>query len=75
LKQEIILGLGGTRLLHALGFDIHTYHLNEGHAAFLTLELLNRWRVAPEDLAPGEDPYDIPEVRSGLARLPKDARS
>ncbi|HUN98630.1 MAG TPA: alpha-glucan family phosphorylase, partial [Bradyrhizobium sp.] len=64
LKQEIILGIGGVRLLHALGFDIHTYHLNEGHAAFLTLELLNRWRVAPADLAPGEDPYDIPEVRS-----------
>ena len=64
LKQEIILGIGGVRLLHALGFDIHTYHLNEGHAAFLTLELLNHWRVAPEDLAPGEELYDVPEVRS-----------
>lgn len=64
LKQEIVLGIGGVRLLHALGFDIHTYHLNEGHAAFLTLELLNRWRVAPEDLAPDEEPYDIPEVRA-----------
>jgi starch phosphorylase len=64
LKQEIILGIGGIRLLRALGFDIHTYHLNEGHAALLTLDLLNRARVAPEDLAPGEGPYDIPEVRS-----------
>jgi starch phosphorylase len=64
LKQEIILGIGGIRLLRALGFDIHTYHLNEGHAALLTLDLLNRSRVAPEDLAPGEEPYDIPEVRS-----------
>ncbi len=64
LKQEIILGIGGVRLLRALGFDIHTHHLNEGHAAFLTLELLNRYRVAPEDLAPGEELYDIPEVRS-----------
>lgn len=64
LKQEIILGIGGVRLLQALGFTIRTYHLNEGHAAFLTLELLNRWRVAPEDLAPSEDLYDIPEVRS-----------
>lgn len=64
LKQEIILGIGGIRLLRALGFDIHTYHLNEGHAAFLTLDLLARWRVSPEDLAPGEEPYDIPEVRS-----------
>lgn len=64
LKQEIILGIGGIRILQALGFDIHTYHLNEGHAALLTLDLLHRWRVAPEDLAPGEAPYNIPEVRS-----------
>ena len=39
LKQELILGLGGIRLLQALGFLLHTYHLNEGHAAFLTLDL------------------------------------
>ena len=64
LKQEIILGIGGIRMLRALGFDIHTYHLNEGHAALLTLDLLNRFRVAPEDLAPGEPPYDIANVRS-----------
>jgi|SRR5579863_2657950 len=64
LKQEIILGIGGIRLLRALGFDIHTYHLNEGHAALLTLDLLHQWRVSPDDLAPGGEPYDIPEVRS-----------
>jgi starch phosphorylase len=63
LKQEIVLGLGGLRLLRALGFDLHTYHLNEGHAALLTLELLNRWKIAPEDRIPGEPPYDIAEVR------------
>jgi glycogen phosphorylase len=44
LKQEIVLGIGGVRLLQALGFGIETYHLNEGHAAFLTLELLRRRR-------------------------------
>ena len=64
LKQEIVLGIGGVRILRALGFDIHTYHLNEGHAALLTLELLNRERIAPKDLAPGEEPYDIAEIRS-----------
>ncbi|HVB16777.1 MAG TPA: alpha-glucan family phosphorylase [Stellaceae bacterium] len=64
LKQEIILGLGGMRILRALGFELHTYHLNEGHAALLTLDLLNRWRVPPEDLSPGEAPYDIAEVRA-----------
>ena len=63
LKQEIVLGVGGFRLLPALGFDIHTYHLNEGHAAFLTLELLNRYRVPAEDLEPGEPVYDIAPVR------------
>ena len=64
LKQEIILGLGGIRILRALGFDLHTYHLNEGHAALLTLDLLNRWRIPLEDLAPGEPVYDIAEVRA-----------
>ncbi|HTJ90075.1 MAG TPA: alpha-glucan family phosphorylase [Acidocella sp.] len=64
LKQEIVLGIGGMRTLRALGFDLHTYHLNEGHAALLTLELLNRWRVPPEELIPGELPYDITEVRA-----------
>jgi len=41
LQQEIVLGVGGVRLLRALGFDdLHTFHMNEGHSAFLTLELL-----------------------------------
>ncbi len=63
LKQEIVLGIGGIRLLRALGFDLHTYHLNEGHAALLTLELLIRWRIPPDDRVAGEPPYDIAEVR------------
>ncbi len=42
LKQEIVLGIGGERLLQALGFEIETYHLNEGHAALLTAALLRR---------------------------------
>ena len=33
LKQEIVLGIGGEMLLRVLGFEIATYHLNEGHAA------------------------------------------
>ena len=63
LKQEIILGIGGIRILRALGFELHTYHLNEGHAALLTLDLLNRWRIPPEELISGEPHYDIAEVR------------
>jgi starch phosphorylase len=49
LKQEIVLGIGGIRILRALGFDLHTYHLNEGHAALLSLDLLNRWRIPPDE--------------------------
>jgi len=63
LKQELILGLGGMRALQALGFEPRIYHLNEGHAAFLTVELLKRFRFPPEDLRRGELPYDLAEVR------------
>ena len=38
LKQEIVLGIGGWRLLRALGLQPEVCHLNEGHAAFATLE-------------------------------------
>ncbi|MCB1080862.1 MAG: alpha-glucan family phosphorylase [Chlamydiia bacterium] len=38
LKQEVVLGIGGVRLLEALGIDANVYHLNEGHAAFAILE-------------------------------------
>lgn len=38
LKQEIILGIGGYRLLQALGINAEVCHLNEGHAAFAVLE-------------------------------------
>ena len=37
--QEMLLGIGGVRLLRQLGIKPHVYHLNEGHSAFLTLEL------------------------------------
>ncbi|WP_158045280.1 alpha-glucan family phosphorylase [Skermanella pratensis] len=41
LNQEIVLGIGGYRLLRSLGFDIETYHMNEGHSALLAMELLH----------------------------------
>ena len=41
LAQEILLGIGGVRMLRALGYThIERFHMNEGHAALLTLELL-----------------------------------
>ncbi len=40
-KQEMILGIGGTRVLKALGLKPDIYHCNEGHAAFIGFERLN----------------------------------
>ncbi|MBL4885176.1 MAG: alpha-glucan family phosphorylase [Planctomycetaceae bacterium] len=45
LCQEMILGIGGVRMLRALGFnDLNRFHMNEGHASLLTLELLAECR-------------------------------
>ncbi|MGE3296694.1 MAG: alpha-glucan family phosphorylase [Porticoccaceae bacterium] len=63
LKQEAVLGIGGVRLLQALGFRVRQYHMNEGHSALLALELLHRHAHRPEELRPGESPYDVPQVR------------
>ncbi|MDY6912925.1 MAG: alpha-glucan family phosphorylase [Planctomycetota bacterium] len=38
IRQEIILGIGGVRMLKALGISPKAYHMNEGHSAFLGLE-------------------------------------
>ncbi len=40
IMQEMLLGIGGVRLLRALGVKPSVFHMNEGHAAFLTLELI-----------------------------------
>ena len=49
LKQEMVLGMGGARILDVLGFSVRKYHMNEGHASLLTLELLDRTRRPVED--------------------------
>jgi glycogen phosphorylase len=59
LCQEAVLGIGGVRMLHALGYErIDRFHMNEGHASLLTLELLQeeggktgRSKIAIADLA------------------------
>ena len=53
LKQELLLGIGGWRLLGALGISPDVCHLNEGHAAFAVLE---RARCFMEDAA---QPFDV----------------
>ncbi len=56
IQQEIILGIGGIRLLRALGESFDVHHMNEGHCAFLTLELLR------ERLERGESRSDAEEA-------------
>jgi glycogen phosphorylase len=53
LKQELVLGIGGWRLLRALGMRPEVCHLNEGHAAFAVLE---RARSYMED---NQKPFDL----------------
>src|SRR5277367_286741 len=58
LRQEVLLGIGGVRILRALGYhDLVRFHMNEGHAALLSLELLaeearsrGRKRIRGEDV-------------------------
>jgi starch phosphorylase len=63
LKQEIVLGIGGGRLLQALGFNIRTFHLNEGHAALLTLHLLRGVRRDGNRDAADDPARDVARVR------------
>jgi starch phosphorylase len=63
LCQEVLLGVGGVRMLRALGYtDLTRYHMNEGHAALLSLELLGAEAAKAERACiRGED---IEKVRS-----------
>jgi starch phosphorylase len=63
LCQEVLLGVGGVRMLRELGYaDLTRYHMNEGHAALLSLELLGEEAVkAGRTAINGED---IEKVRA-----------
>ena len=60
IAQEKILGIGGVRALRQLGIDPWVWHMNEGHSAFLTIELMREmvegygltWREAIEVITP-----------------------
>ncbi len=59
LCQEVILGVGGVRMLRALGYGaLQRFHMNEGHSSLLVMELLEeharaagRTEIAPDDIA------------------------
>src|SRR5580700_2628046 len=53
LKQELLLGIGGWRLLNALGIKPEACHLNEGHAAFAVLERARNFMEA------AKQPFDV----------------
>jgi glycogen phosphorylase len=53
LKQELVLGIGGWRLLRALGMQPEVCHLNEGHAAFAVLERARSY------MADNKQPFDL----------------
>ncbi len=63
LKQEVILGIGGVRMLRKLGFKIKKYHMNEGHAAFLTLELLHKFKRDIESVWDESQIWDTEAVK------------
>jgi starch phosphorylase len=63
IKQEMILGIGGVRMLRQLGFRIKKYHMNEGHAAFLTLELLHEHKKDIESVWDESHIWDTDTVR------------
>ncbi|MEJ2339448.1 MAG: alpha-glucan family phosphorylase, partial [Gemmatimonadales bacterium] len=53
LKQEWILGVGGVRVLRALGIDPGAWHANEGHATFMLLERLRELQAEGVDVDEG----------------------
>jgi len=73
LKQEVVLGIGGVRMLEKLGVKVRKYHMNEGHSSLLTLELLRRYNMdvdrvrsmciftthTPVEVAHDKFPYDL----------------
>ena len=78
-KQEIILGIGGVRMLQALDHDnLEAYHMNEGHSALLTIELMDRFQgdidrvrelcvfTTHTPVPAGHDRFDVSMVKSAL---------
>lgn len=80
IRQEILLGIGGLRVLHALGINPEVCHMNEGHAAFLALERTRlamqehglSYREAREATAGGNIFTTHTPVPAGIDRFPPD---
>jgi starch phosphorylase len=85
LAQEIVLGIGGVRGLQAIGYKtINKFHMNEGHSAFLTLELFNQLKdiskvreqcifTTHTPVAAGHDQFDLSFAKPMLGELLPDS--
>ncbi len=63
LKQEAILGIGGIRILRALGLEPHAYHMNEGHSALLGMELAQRYLHEHSENRDRQFSFELDRVR------------
>ena len=64
LKQEVVLGIGGVRMLDELGIEVKKFHMNEGHAALLAVELLRRGKRPLQQVWDERLQWDDETVRS-----------
>jgi starch phosphorylase len=81
LAQEIVLGIGGVRMLQALGYTkIDRYHMNEGHAALSTIELFNQYNDVEKvreqcvftthtPVAAGHDQFDLSLAKPMMGKI------
>jgi len=80
LRQEILLGIGGVRMLDALGVHAQVFHTNEGHAGFLGLERIRklvveeglRWEEAIEAVRAGTVFTTHTPVPAGIDRFSRE---
>lgn len=79
IRQELLMGVGGVRALRQLGYDPDVFHLNEGHAGFLALELIGEevdrglsLREAIEEIRPRIVFTTHTPVSAGIDRFPRD---
>lgn len=62
IRQEAILGIGGRRMLRAIGHDVGILHMNEGHASFLCIELLSEYFAREREITGREIHLDAAAV-------------
>ncbi len=62
-RQEVVLGIGGARMLREMGVNVRKYHMNEGHAALLTLDLLLRYKRSLDAVWDEKQVWDTEAVK------------